>query len=428
MRPALSMASLWILCLLAATAGADSRPTAQQCFARGEYQEGIRLLKSAAADAGATTEDRMEANAALARFYAEQVGDVGRAIRFYRAALRAPVPESPAPAAIRGEMERWIAIEADHREWAAQLRQLKAAALERRLPADGKQREARLRDNLRQLTAMLEQPPDEHRLHEVYYVLGLTHSALSQPLSACRAFDRALSIRPAMGLAQPVERLREKARRSWIHTYGRKVARGLCGVLILALAVGGFRARPWQWLRVKHLLAGLVIALSWCAIFGLAHHVLADRHAAAALVNSDHVYPKPVYIHLAFGEPGSEVAGTLFGYGLAAVTGTFFFAAAIGRIRRRGLAVFLGASFALLASGSLAALFYFDHCAERGRPYLAEAAPTGLPTGFLAYPMNDPEPYLLINPRYYQGLELSSIDDPVLIQWLRSHEIESGER
>ena len=60
---------------------------------------------------------------------------------------------------------------------------------------------------------------------------------------------------------------------------------------------------------------------------------------------------------------------------------------------------------------------------QKGRFYPEETSLLGMPEGYLAYPMNDPEPYLLVNPLYYKRLELSSIDDPILAKWLESHAI-----
>jgi hypothetical protein len=76
----------------------------------------------------------------------------------------------------------------------------------------------------------------------------------------------------------------------------------------------------------------------------------------------------------------------------------------------------------------MAVFFCLNFCdTDKAHLYTRSDVPETRTAGLFAYPMNDPEPYLLINPLYYQGLDLSSIDDPVLVEWLEFYEIESGE-
>ena len=420
MRRVLLIALVALCFMPARSMASDAQESARQCFARGEYQAGVRLLKSTAGDSGQADSVRLGAMADLARFYADQVGDHARAIRLYRQALRLSTADAAIDDRLQTELDRLIAAETTHRRLNETLRQFKAVTFQRRLPGEEKRQRSLLCANIRRLNAILEKEPAYHRRHEVHYVLGLTHLALDRPLRAMRRFDAALVLKPAMGLAQPIERLREKARDQWLRTSGRWTAWSVLGVLLVVLALTGMRARPWRWLRLGHLMIGLGVVLAWCALFYGAHRTLADPDVAGRLINNDGVYPSPVYIHLRFGTPGSEVAQALFGYGLVAVSGIVLFAVTLARTRRRWLALTLNLSFAVLFAGCLATLFTLDWCDTHGRLYTGAAIDAVLPAAYLAYPMNDPEPYLLVNPLYYRGLDLSSIDDPVLIEWLSS--------
>lgn len=420
---------LMALCFMpAASMASDPQTLARQCFARGDYQEGVRLLKSAAGNADQAGSLRLGAMGDLARFYANQVGDHARAIRLYRQALRISTADGAIHDRLENERDRLIAAETARHRLNQTLRQLKMATFQRRLPGEEERQLALLRKNIRQLNAILVSNPSYHRRHEVHYILGLTHLTLDHPFRAMRSFDAALALKPAMGLAQPIERLLDKARVQWLRISGRWMAWGVLGVLLVMLALAGYRSRPWRWLRLGHLLIGLVVILAWCGLFYGAHRTLADPEVAGRLINNDGVYPTPIYIHLLFGTPGSDVAEALFGYGLAAVSGIVLFAMVMGRIRRRWLARLLNLSFAVFFAGALATLYTLNWCDTKGRLYSASEAHATFSTAYLAYPMADPEPYLLINPRFYQGLDLSSIDDPVLIEWLESYAIASGER
>jgi tetratricopeptide (TPR) repeat protein len=416
-----------VSCPASTPAETPSNP-AEEHFARGAYQEGVRILKKTAGDRSLSTADRTAAMIALAMFYESRVGDVTRAMAGYRRALKRPVDEkvNALLSSARTELDRLTEREQTHRRLNDEIRRMKADSFKRIQLNDIGARQ-RLAANVDRLQQIIDSQPDYYRLHDVYYALGLTRLTLDQPYRAYRAFNRALKRKPAMSLAQPVVRLSEKSRVQWLRRLGRQSAWSTMGVLLAVLVLGGARSRPWRWLRFRHLAAGLVVIAAWCALYFLAQGNLADGDAAGGLINNDNIYPTPVFIHLALGEPGSEVARYLFFHGLVAVTGVFLFAAVVGRMRPRSLALISNLAFAVLFCGSLATFYYLDHCDTLGRLYTPEATITAaLSRGYLAYPMNDPEPYLLINPLYYRGLDLSSVDDPVLIDWLKSYAIASG--
>jgi tetratricopeptide (TPR) repeat protein len=408
---------LWV----SAAAAENPGDTAEALFIRGQYQQGVRVLKSAFGNSGLQSTDRFAAAFALADFYATKIGDYPRAIKYYRRALA--LDSSPDTVRMlhraKTELERLTALEATHRQLTSAVRRMRAATFQRAVAGD-RMHVRQLAANARQLDRIITDSPTYHRSHEVYYTLGLTHLALDRPYRAYQAFGKALAAKPAMNLAQPVTRLHRSARIKWIRTLSRQLAWGLLGLLMTLLAVVGIRSKPWTWLRLRHLAAGLTVILAWSALFHLSHRWLANPDEAGRLINNDGAYPKPVYIHTRPGTPGSEVADYLFVYGLTAVTGAFLFSVALGPMRRRIRAIALNTVFTIAFSAALATIYYLDHCDGAGRFYASEPLLAGLPSGYLAYHMKDPEPYLLTNPLYYRGLELSSIDDPVLVAWLQS--------
>ena len=414
------------------TTSSSFTATAENLILQKQYTEAVRTLKSAVVDPAKKNSERLGAAITLARFYANEVGDIPRSIIHYRKAIRLASPD-PNPDTepqniedmekqARTELNHWLALEKKHRQLNASIQQMKAKTFERRVPGD-RSAQKKLEENREKLDRIIADNPTYYRIHEAHYALGLTHLALESRWPAWRAFAKALSLKPAMHLAQPVDRMLTSARKQWLQGFGRNTAWTLSGLMIACVAVAGFRSRLWAWFRFRHLAAGLAVIVAWIALFHICLRWTGEPSDAGRLVNSDGVYPKPVYIHTALGEPGSDVAQALFYYGLVAVCGTFFFCVGTGRMRRRARAALLNAAFAFLLAGSMATLYFLDHCDEKGRFYPEETSPLGLPMGYLAYPMNDPEPYLLINPLYYKGLELSSIDDPVLVEWLQSYAI-----
>jgi hypothetical protein len=415
-----------VLCLLgilvfAGSASADSLTTADELMAQGELQQGIRALRSAVRDGTLAPDERFAAALRLARFYADRVGDYPRAIKHYRSGLRISGLENADLQQQAGsELKHLAELESIDRELNLAIRHMKAETMHKRKPGDPAGRQ-KLLDNAQTLTGIINDRPTFYRIHEVYYTLGLTHLALKRPYRAYRAFEKALSAKPAMHLAQPISRLQRDARLQWIRTGSRMTAWILAGLLIGILGVVGFRAQPWAWVRVRHLMAGFLVILVWATLFHLSSRWLVDLDLAGQVINSDGVYPKPVFVHAAAGEPGAEVIHYLFIYGLVAICGVVLFCVATGRMRHRLRAGLFNAIFAIAFAGALATLFYIDHCDNKGRFYATGSAVSGLSNGYLAYPMSDPEPYLLVDPLTYQGLDLSSIDDPLLIEWLKSY-------
>jgi hypothetical protein len=312
-----------------------------------------------------------------------------------------------------------MALEKRHREVNARLRGMKAKTLQRGASEDPALRR-QLAGNLRILERLLENQPSYYRLHEVFYTLGLTHLALESPYRAYRAFGKALAEKPAMDLAQPVTRLRNSARQHWIRTLSHWIAWLVFGVMLGTLTLVWLRGRPWRWLRLRHCMIGFVVMLAWSLLFWAAQRGVGGEDAGR-LINNDGVYPTPVFVHTDFGTPGSEVVNYLFLYGLVAVGGAFFFAVATGRVINRRRGAMVNAAFAVLFSASLGALYYLEYCDGKGRFYAKAEKRFGIADGYLAYPMSDPEPYLLVAPLIYRGLDLSAIDDPVLIEWLKSY-------
>jgi tetratricopeptide (TPR) repeat protein len=412
----------WLLICTVPAVG-DPLDTAQQHFARRDYQQGVRILKAAAGNTTYPATERQAVLIQLARLFTEAVGDYPRAIRYYRQAMQLAEGSNegrPLVKAAQAELDRCVALENKYRDVSGAVRQMKAFSFQRGRMGDP-DRQRQLAANAERLARILDHNGSYHRRHEVYYALGLTFLALDRPLGAYRAFGKALDAKPAMNLALPITRLHDQTRQQWIRSAGRCTAWILFGLLIGVLAVAGFRSRPWAWVRFRHLAAGLALVVLWIALFHMSHRWSATGDAAARLVNSDGVYPPPVYIHTTLGTPGAEVVDHLFRYGLTAVAGIFFFSVAVGRMRHRWRALAMTTAFAVLFTGSLATLYVLDCCDQKGRYYADGRGAAGLAAGCLAYPMNDPEPYLLVNPLYYQGLELSSIDDPVLVEWLESY-------
>jgi hypothetical protein len=268
---------------------------------------------------------------------------------------------------------------------------------------------------LRQMTATPE------TADAIDYTLGLTLLALDRPFAADRTFGRVLKRRPAFGLYQSIGRLKETTRHAWTRALLQGTAWAVLTGFWMAATVGTGWSRPWRWVRWQHLTACLIALLAWIAVYQAVLHWPGHQESAAGFVNRDGFYPTPTYVHTRPGTPESEVAGRLFNYGLTAVGSIFLLAVATAGIRQPGRRCLINGLGGLLLGMALMTQFYYAHCENRSRLYRRNATAAAWLSAQLAFRSSEPEPYLLTDPQAYAGVELASISDPLLVEWLERH-------
>ena len=389
---------------------------AREKIADGNFHEAHRLLDKAMRNREMQTADHLPILAELAGFYENLVGDDHHALKLWQQLL------SKAPAASqRISAQRAITRIEDRQHRLAhvkhQLNGLRMAAVQpghREEPAFLKKM-ARQRKQLEQMANHPELAAD------IDYTLGLTHLALGHSFRADWAFGRVLTHRPAFGFQQPIERLRKTARQAWIRCLAQRASWAVLAAFWLIVAIGMAWSRPWHWLRWRHVGAGMVAALIWIAGFQIMLHWPDRQGQASEFVNRDGFYPTPTYVHTRLGSPESAVAQKLLYYGLTAVGGTFLLTLITARLRRQRLRQWIGGVGGLCLGLALATQFFYAHCDNLSRFYRRNDSPAAWLSAQLAFRASEPEPYLLTEPRAYPGVELASISDPLLVDWLEQH-------
>jgi tetratricopeptide (TPR) repeat protein len=398
---------------------------------KAQYQEALEGLRKALADPTISTEMRSLVLTKLGLFYQHQVGDFDRARRYFNK-IGGPKPAGGPPAAMATAMDAAMA--------AAMAAATELADLEKRYGATDKVLARQKRILLRpggasspesrtqvqtavdRLESIASETPAYYRLHEVYFYIGMGQLALGRNWRSLAAFDKAVVLKPAIHLYQPVRRLSRTARetgwRDLLSTGAWTFTATFGGILVLAALF----AKPWQWVSARHLGTGLMVLLLWWGAFQLAFLWIGKHSDAAEIVNHDHFYPAPTYVHTLPDSPGSDLAQLLFRYGSVAVLGIFFLTILTVRLPHRAIILSLNLILAILLSCSLTGIFYLRHCDAKSRLYTHEISLRGLLEGHLAFRLSDPEPYLLTHPTYYRGLELDSIYDPELLEWIKKYQ------
>ena len=400
-------------------ASESSLESAQELIGQGRYGQGLEILKRLSKDKGLLWQERAAVMMALAEFHEERAGDYRRSKTWLRKIVADPESKNgPLGAKAKQKLERLRLLEEEYADTRAFFLQARARALQPGDDLDDKQKRRFLQD-MKGLREILDRHPDFYLNHEIRYLLGLLYLKMDRPFRADRQFARASASKPALFLYLPVRRLQQNAREQWVRNLGRKTALVVSAVLMAALSVAFVAGRPWKWVRFRHLIVGFLAALLWTGVFWGAMAFIGQRRGLEDIVNRDRFYPPPTYAESRWGSPGSEVAGALFAHGTAALAGTWLFSTMAGRMKKRRLAFVLNATFAVLAAASILTLFYFQHCDFKSRYYAGNDAHAPWLSGYLAFRLSEPEPYLLVNPTAYPNIELDSINDPELVVWLK---------
>ena len=191
------------------------------------------------------------------------------------------------------------------------------------------------------------------------------------------------------------------------------------GILMIIIALTYYLSKPWKWMRPRHVIAGLVVAALWWAVFNISHTWLASRYVAPADFNSNPL-EDPKYAVATPGSYGSEVAEYLFGYGMVGVAGLYIFALGASRLKSRSLAFCANGIIGLLILSAITTIFYMRHCDRKseflsqGRGMMFYAA------GDMYFRTSEPEACILTNPKAFPNLSIENTD-PEFKEWLLRH-------
>jgi tetratricopeptide (TPR) repeat protein len=419
----LVLSALQPLWVSAASSPPPADPAAaERLIQEGNYRKALEYFRQALKKPGTSKEEKNQVLARLGLFYQHQVGDYSSARGYYEQVDRRE--GTPASMVLQKAETAFAELKTMAAEYPRQDRELNRLKRIMLRPGGAASPKARteVEAAVTALKRLLEEAPDYYRRHEVFFHLGMGRMALGHNWRSLSAFDEAVALKPAMHLYQPVRRLAQTARESgWRDTIttGAWSFTALFGVILLLTTIC---SRPWQWVSFRHLGIGITVLLLWWGGFQLAFVWIGSHSDAAEIVNRDNFYPNPTYVHTLPDTPGSELASRLFRYGGVAVVGVLFLSVTSARWRHRKVRMVLNLSLAVLLTLSLTGIFYLRHCDTESRLYTHEDGLGGIWRGHLAFRLSDPEPYLLTHPTYYLGLELDSIYDPELLEWLKKYQ------
>ena len=390
---------------------------AKALFEQGMYDEGLATLNYALRDSDLTPAGRAELLGTMAQFYEQFVGNHDMALRNYHRILRADLgPGHPAKSSAGKEIARLNALTAKYRKQDYILRRA-------RIEASKNRDQTQVKDEIAQLEAIINENPEYHRLHEIYFYLGGDYIALKQYAKAYRILQKPTQLKPSIRFYLPVATRIAQAREKWIRLTAARSAWTTIGVLLIITMIAFYASRPWRWVRLRHLLVGAAVIILWAIVLAVSCKWLgATFRVAEKAVEQIHA-ELPSFPGAAPGSPGSEVLKYLFLYGLVGIAGVFVFSIATAGLKRRSLAIFINLIFGLALLASVTTVFYLQHL-ERGAESVFNSQAKDLlyyPKGYVYLYMSDLESYILTNPKAYPNLDLSNIGQPEFRKWVVKH-------
>lgn len=274
-----------------------------------------------------------------------------------------------------------------------------------------------LENDFSKLKQGLDQVSEDYPVYNIHYLMGMIHLKQNRPFRADLSFGKALEMRPALFLTVPVKRLKQNARYQWTRRLGHLFVLGTAACLILAMVAGFFGARPWQWVRGVHLVAGLILLVVWTGGFWGTLYAFGGVGKPQEVVNKDVFFPPPAYVDFNYNAPGAMPVWLLFAHGTTLMTGIYFLSLFTSKLPKPMAAVSVNLLCAILGAVSVLGLFYLRHVDFKSRYYAGQNDP-----GYFAFRINEPEPYLLTNPLNYPVIELDAVEDPELVKWLERYQ------
>ncbi len=397
--------------------GAQQDPVseAQTLLEQKEYSKVMGLLNKTLRSGTLSPSQRAEALEIQAHFYEELMGNPDGALRLYKKILEVKLPEDhPARSLANKEISRLNALKEKYSKQDLLLKQSRIAS-SRGIDKN------KIKRQIAQLHALIEESPEYYKLAEAYYYLGVHYMSLEKYRKSGKLFEKCLQIKPCINFHLAVEVRARVSQTRWAVITISKTAWAIIGVLLVFTVVGFYVSRPWRWLKIKHLAMGLLMVILWWAIFTGSHIYFGEIFQAEETIVNTLGAQAPSYVNAAPTSPGAEIAKHLFLYGIVATLGMFVFSIGTSKLKYRWTTILINAMFGLLLFSSLTAVFYMRYCDQHGAFRAKEENIISRSNGHIYFIQDEMEPMILTNPKAYPNISIKLARDLDFQEWFEQH-------
>lgn len=405
-------------CLTCLLPGSQDQSLAEvnRLVGTGQLSEALSLLSKAIRSHASDPLQQAAYIKALADFHKDVCGDMRKALMNYRRVISSPIPgDHELKQAALAESAGIRELETKHRQLNSRLKSLLARANRKRDPAA-------VKEDIFQLKELIKNNPGYYLLHEAYYALGINYQALKKPGKAYPLLRQAMEIKPGIIFYLPAKARARQARNSHLRNNINNVTGALLYLLLAVTMILFYKSRPWQWLRLKHIMPLVVLTLCWWVVFNISHSLLGKSFSGSeGRVVKIEEGRDTEYLSASPGSPGSGVVKPLFRFGLVGVIVLFLFSLSMRQFKSKKATVISGLIFGFLLFSAISTLYYMKYC-DRASTFKSSGKGVFYYTGGrIHFNPEDPEANILTNPLAYPGIEVDKITDPYLQEWVKKH-------
>ncbi|MCU0663925.1 MAG: hypothetical protein MUC50_16565 [Myxococcota bacterium] len=243
------------------------------------------------------------------------------------------------------------------------------------------------------------------------HCLGVAYLKAEQFHDAHNAFDKALTIAPAIFFSYPTRELKESALATWKQHTLLAVTEFMISILLALIAAGLIATRPWKWVRWRHLLPVPVLFGFWAIAhrllialsLGLADKSIPEGDNAVVNAHSGALLSGPLTVYL-------------FSYGAVAMMAISLASLAVSRLRLPMTRYVANVCAGFFIMGTSMLCFVLNH--GQAEISLGQSSRFQYMAGSFRYEVDDPSPYLLSSPKDFPGLAVQNLDESVIIKYL----------
>ena len=382
---------------------------AESYFNSGDISQGRWTLLQGLRDESISIVDQARIQNKVAWFYEELVGNFEEAIRYSRRVLTMQLNESHP---VKKEAaERIQRLEKFFGDYDKQNRLVQKVRFETKDKNEALQR-------IREMNLIIRTNPDYPGISMVYYYLGIHHMILEEYHNAYLSFQKAKKSRPGLEFMLPVKNKMSVAFEKWVYSLCSFAGFwGLVLMSVIALVVF-LLSRPWIWIKLWQLVVPAVFVIAWILVVLLINWII-----GFSVSETGYSFEEPSFIENTPWSPGSSPLYKLLFYFIPPFFILFLFVTGTGKLTMKISALFLNALFAVLLFLCAGILFYLNQSYNKSIFEPGKNKLFSLVTGKSYFFEQDMEPYILINPRAYPGLDLSNVDEYKFKEWILEQNI-----
>lgn len=371
-------------------------------FNRHEYYKGLSILKNSLKRENLSDTDKAEYFISIAGVYKDKVGDYKVAKKYHQSVLSLNLAEDNRYVQIAGqEIAEIEEFEEKYRSFDQKLKDIS-----NQIPR--LQDAQKIDEYIKFLLETRKQDPAYYRPADINYHLAQSYFVREKFGKAYKYFRKTEILKPAYYLFKPIKSYKNLAYKNWIRNLLLSISRIFLITFLFLTIFLFYLSRPWKWLKSAHLIYGIIVILAWSGLYFLIYYLLTKNFFSSEDLIYDLNLALPAFIESDVGSPGSEIVLILFKFSLIGIFWMFIFSFGLKNIKKQWKAVGISRLSGILLFSALTIVFYFHYCDVVTKTSTQEK---NIFTKKLYFFQYDPEPYLLIEPKSYPGIDLNEIED-----------------